>query len=211
MISVKDWKHWLAIDLILLIYIVYFIFPLIGHIPNSYSVKNFPQLTQPDDITCGPTSIAMVLRYYGRNVGIEELRYKAKTTWFEYKNKAIGMTSPEYLVSVLKEYGIDSALQQGNLRSLKYYVSQNRLPIVLLRSGDRSWHYVVIIGYDQSSILVSDPSGSQYKIPSDHFMGAWDFSTDMEGNYIGNDFYRFLILMAEVQSKTYIVPKFPPN
>jgi uncharacterized protein YvpB len=205
--QIKLWHSLAIIDAILAVYLIYFISFVTPSVPPQFAILRFPLLQQPNDITCGPTSAAMLLRFYNKNIKIDEIASKSKTTWFKYKGKSIGLTVPGLLNSVLKSYNLECKLKQGNLSVLKWYISQNRPPIVLLRSGKTLWHYVVAIGYDEKNILIADPgSGTQYNILQNTFLKAWDFSGDMDGKYYGQDFYRFMILMAEIQGRTYIVP-----
>jgi len=153
--------------------------------PESYEVGGFQYIEQPDGITCGPTSVTMLLKRYGKEVTLDEVKKQTKTEWLEYHGEPIGMTSPEYLPIALKHFGIDAKMLRGDLERLKYFVSQDRPPIVLLRSGDTTWHYVVVIGYTSDTIITADPaSGSREVMKVEHFQGAWDFKTTMSGRSV---------------------------
>ncbi len=150
--------------------------------PDSYEVKNFKFLEQPDQITCGPTSVTMLLKTYGKDATIDKVKAKTKTQWFKWNGAAIGMTSPEMLVVAMNHFGVKSKMKKGNLDQLKYYVSQNRPPVVLVRSGRLLWHYVIVIGYNEKQIIIADPaSGKREVMPVEHFIGCWSFRTDMDG------------------------------
>lgn len=206
----KLWHQFAILDLILLMVIGKFIINMNYNHPEEFQIKNFPLLQQSDNITCGPTSCTMLLKYYGRNVGIEEIKYKTKTTWFTYKNKAVGLTVPEYIKFTLEEYQLDATLKTGTVDEIKYYVSKNRPPIVLLRSGKALWHWVVVIGFDKEILITADPGSGKVEIISQkNFEGAWDYSHDMQGNYMGRDIYRFLLQMVDVSGNVLVVPDFP--
>lgn len=150
--------------------------------PDTYEVKGFEFVEQPDGITCGPTSALMLLRRYGKDVSLEEIKSQTKTKWFEYKGKPIGMTSPDYIAPAMKHFGVGAKSMRGNLDRLKYFVSQNRPPIVLLRSSKQTWHYVVVIGYTEEVIIIADPGpGKRKKLNIQWFMDSWDFTHDMYG------------------------------
>lgn len=154
-------------------------------VPNSHETTDFVFIKQQDQISCGPTSALMLLRYAGKEVEIEQVRSLSKTEWFRYKEKAIGMTAPDVLSEAVNTLGLKAEMKRGSLNELKYYISQKRYPIVLLRSGPTTWHYVVAIGYDQDHIMVADPGpGRLVKIKIDHFLGAWTFKTDMDGREV---------------------------
>ena len=41
--------------------------------PERHEILGFACMSQPDEITCGPASIAMVLNWYGKEVSIKEV------------------------------------------------------------------------------------------------------------------------------------------
>ena len=151
--------------------------------PSVFVIQEFPLLKQPDQISCGPTACAMVLNYFNNKVSIKEVKKIAKTEWFEYKNEPVGMTSPDYMAKALTYFGVNAKLEIGNLEKIKYYVSQNRPPIVLLRSGKSLWHYVVVVGYNRNMFLVADPGwGFRQNIKAEILESSWNFSSDMSGH-----------------------------
>ncbi|MDX1401545.1 MAG: C39 family peptidase, partial [Kiloniellales bacterium] len=156
--------------------------------PPSYEIEDFPLIAQPDQITCGPTSIAMVLKHYGLTRSVDEVKVKTKTEWFDIDGNKIGGTSPEYIKIAMNHFGVPSTLEKGDLAKLKYYISQNRPPIALVRSGKRTWHYVVVVGYTKNTIITADPGGGVREVlPLDDFMGAWEFSKDLYGRDMSVD------------------------
>jgi len=167
--------------------IIFTLWPeFLTHKAPECKLKNFIVIQQPDQISCGPTSCAMVLKYYGKNVSIEEIKKIAKTTWYKSKEAEIGMTAPEYIETALKHFGVSSKLKIGNLNDLKAYIEQNRPPIVLLRSGKATWHYVVVIGYSPTKFTIADPGGYEHTMENSLFENAWNFSSDMNGAEVTN-------------------------
>ena len=57
-------------------------------------LRGIPVYTQPDDVSCGPTGCAMVLKYYGVSAGIGPLKTKAGTRWLEAGSVHVGLTVP---------------------------------------------------------------------------------------------------------------------
>lgn len=150
--------------------------------PPSHEVKNIEYVEQPDDITCGPTSALMVLRRYGKDVTLDQVKAESKTQWFSYHGKPIGMTSPDYVARSMTKLGVPSRMRPGTMGKLKHYVSKNRPVIVLVRSSNLTWHYVAVIGYDEHKIVVADPSrGARREMPLQDFESCWKFTTDMDG------------------------------
>ena len=152
-----------------------------NHFPHKEEnlLSDFPVLKQPDGISCGPTSAAMALNYLGREATIEGLKSKAKTTWYKSGDTEIGMTAPDVLAKA-----IPGKLKTGSLDEIKYHIDQNKPVIVLLRSGQTTWHYVVVIGYTEDNITMADPAGYIHSKENDMFLSAWNFSTDMSGNEV---------------------------
>lgn len=205
----------------------------------SNSIENFPIYTQPDEISCGPTCCAMLIKYYKqRDVNIEDLKKEAYTSWFHYKGKEFGMTIPSFLEKTLCESGIPAKLIKGNLDLAKACVDQDRPPVVLLRSSEKTWHYVVVVGYTENEITLADPGGERRTISTENFMASWLFLKTINGDdpttpcflckegqiggirnifakcdYCGGsgqiDYYLKLINLTEVSVCTMIVPKYP--
>lgn len=176
--------------------------------PSSHHIDFSPILKQPDGITCGPTSCAMLLQYYGKDVSIEDAAKNAKTEWFKYGEKSVGMTSPDFVERTVKDFGVPAKLQRSNIGHLKYYVSQNRPTIVLVRSGLNTWHYVVVVGYDEQKITLADPGyGKERIVALDIFMKAWSFTGDLRGNEFGSDHWKWALKISDVFEFTLIAPR----
>jgi len=203
----KKWSILGTVLLFIIIWVNYEQFTSFSH-PESYHIGDFPHLKQPDGITCGPTSCAMLLQYYGQNVTIGDAAKNAKTEWFRYQGEAVGMTSPDFVERTLKDLGVPSKLQKSDISNLKYYVSQNRPPIVLVRSGLKTWHYVVVIGYDSENLILADPAwGKERIVALDIFEKAWSFTGDLRGNQFGTDHWKLALKASDVTGHTLIVPR----
>lgn len=179
--------------------------------PEEYLIKDFPGIAQPDDVSCGPTSCAMVLKKYGKEVSVADAKKAGRTTWFRFKGQEVGMTSPDHIPKILEKYGVPAKLRSGNVDRLKFYVSTGRPVIVLLRSGTRYWHYVVVVGYGKDYISIADPGpGSVWHMDQTVFQRAWSFQGDMQGAKIETtDWYRWFLQLADVRGNLMIVPKYP--
>ncbi len=151
--------------------------------PGAYEIEWNTYIQQPDDITCGPTSVAMVLNHYGKSVDVDDVKPQTKTEWVRWGTRPIGMTSPEMIPRALSHFGVPAFGAQADFDQLRYYVSNDLPCIVLVRSGLYTFHYVVVIGYTEDSVVIADP-GCTEKVIMDAraFRGAWSFDTDMEGN-----------------------------
>ncbi len=199
-----NWKKLLLFFVV--VRILYLITTNFNH-PEEYLISNFPLIQQPDSISCGPTSCAMVLSFYKKDVKVEECKVLAKTTWFRYQGKEIGMTTPEYIRECLNSNKLSYSLATGSISGIKARVSKNKPVIVLLRSGEYTWHYVVVIGYDENNLILADPGyGKQEIISNENFIRCWSFKGDMTGNDFSNDpnFLSFLLKLAEVNPYTMV-------
>lgn len=181
--------------------------PDFTQISDKHVIIDFPVLQQPDNISCGPTSALMVLKHYKIDVTLDEVKAHSKTKWFEIQGKIYGMTAPDYLKYSLNQFGIKSKLTRGNLKYLKIQLFKNKPTIILLRSGNKFWHYVVAIGYNQKEIIIADPADAKIKfIKNNDFLSAWKFDGDLEGNELDFDIYRQLIKFADINSMLMIIP-----
>jgi predicted double-glycine peptidase len=184
--------------------------------PDAYENQGFEFIAQPDNITCGPTSTTMLLKYYGKDVTIAQVEKETRTKWFHWKGEDIGMTAPEYVEIALRRFGVPAKMQRGSFNNLKHYVSQGRPVIVNVRSGQTTWHYVVVIGYTNDQVILADPGdGARITISAENFLGCWSFQTDMDGTVCGHsdplwgrvDPLKDLLWAGEVYPYTMIVPE----
>jgi redox-sensing transcriptional repressor len=150
----------------------------------------FKPITQPDDISCGPTCIAMVLGYYGKSAGIGPIKTKAGTQWFsaiDWNGKPVkfGMTHPNNMVAPLESYGVaaDRAKGQG-IADIKRCIDSGRPCILLVRSGWDTWHYITAVAYHRTDglIRIADPGdGKFYNLSESQIATGWRYS-----GYYGN-------------------------
>ena len=177
--------------------------------PDKCFISKFPLIKQLDQISCGPVAVTMLLNFYGEEVKVSKVKSKTKTKWFSYKGEEVGMTSPDYIAEALSHYGVYSVVRKSDLDHVKLYVSENRPPICLIRSSKTTWHYVVVVGYnDEETIFLADPVEGKIIMMSQYdFVEAWSFNRDMFGRKIKPpDFIGGLLRLADVSNYTLIVP-----
>lgn len=150
--------------------------------PKKYEVQNFPLYEQPDGITCGPTSLKMLLKHYGKEHSVNEIKKKCKTELLVIQGKKIGGTAPDQIEKALDHFGVPSDLVHADMHKLKKYVSEGRPCVALVRTGKVLWHWVVIIGYDEGNIIMADPGdGKREVVKAKIFDNAWKFTHDLRG------------------------------
>jgi len=154
--------------------------------PPKHTIVGFENyvMEQPDGITCGPTSATMLLHYYSKDVTLDEVKKEALTEWIRFKDGTnFGMTAPDALRVAIHKKGVEARVRRGNIGELKRYVSQNKPVIVLVRSSNTTWHYCVVVGYNEDEVMLADPGyGFIRAINTDRFINCWKFTHDMNGN-----------------------------
>lgn len=155
-------------------------FSLVG---DSNKLSSFPIYKQPDGISCGPTCCAMVLNYYGKSAGVGPLKTQAGTRHYAGPNLTgrqiqVGLTLPSGMQRALSAYGVPAYVRRGSISDIKSYVDEKRPPILLIRSGRDTWHYVVATGYmhDGSYIRLADPAGKEYWMRNGDLEAVWRYS-----------------------------------
>ena len=151
----------------------------------------------------------MLLKAYGKHPTLNDVEAHTKTRWFHYRGKDIGMTAPIYILNALDHFGLPSKMSYYNgIKSLKKSITQHRPAVALLRSGQTTWHYVLVIGYDETGLIIANPSSGQREtIRFENFLSSWHYKTDMDGNPVSD--VGDLIRMVEVYTETLIVPFAP--
>ncbi|MDR0609321.1 MAG: C39 family peptidase [Planctomycetaceae bacterium] len=146
-------RQWINIFFSLILVTVFTPICLAGEkdIPEA---RRMPRMRQPDNYTCGPTSAAMVLNYYGKQVSIGTMRSKCRTNYFSIpgtyitliKTSEAGYTDPNHLRDALNEYIPVTKKEKASAQDIADAISGNKPVIVLVRSGIL-FHYYVIVGY----------------------------------------------------------------
>lgn len=139
-------------------------------------------IVQPDDITCGPTSVAMILRFHGIDAKVEDIKKITKTVWYTSNGRDFGMTAPSLVRDSFSSYGLSAVLKKGDIRHLKKVVSSGVPVITLMRSGEWNWHYVVVTGYGNGYIYFANPSNGEIEgLGEKEFYSSWNWKSDIRG------------------------------
>ena len=140
-------------------------------VPGSfryYGDNNHFILMRQYDNTCGTTSAEMLLHYHGKDKGQADI-------WRAGDIDTVDAGAwPGELRSALNGLGVTAKwYHKLSLDWLKYYVRQNRPPIILLRFGD-FLHYVVVVGYNaDGDFLIADPNNLFRWLTSDEMLTGW--------------------------------------
>ncbi|MFK7982712.1 MAG: peptidase domain-containing ABC transporter [Saprospiraceae bacterium] len=120
--------------------------------------KKFPIFKQLDQSDCGPTSLRMVAKYYGRSYPIEYLREKCYIT----RNG----------VSVM---GISEAAQAIGMRTMAVQIPFSKLleaPLPCIVYW-RQRHFIVVYKIKKGLVYVADPAYGKVEFSQKEFMGGW--------------------------------------
>lgn len=100
---------------------------------------------------CGPTSLQMVLSYYGINKSQSVL---AKLT----KTSRIKGCTEKNMIKTAKHFGLRGFIKQkSSIKELKSLASKNKPVIVDWFSPEEEGHYSVVAGFKKDNIFLADP------------------------------------------------------
>lgn len=126
--------------------------------------KKFPYFQQSDSMDCGPSCLAMVIKYYGKNPNIENLRNYC----------ALGKEGVS-LLGIRKAAEIIGFKTVGGRISFETLVSKALLPCIVHWNQN---HFVVVYNIKEDrqnryTIFVSDPSKGHIKYSHNDFCKHW--------------------------------------
>ena len=117
---------------------------------ESFMISPMPAAESQEHNECGAMSSAFVLRFYGENAKGLELYDQ-----IEEKNPD-GTINPKPLKNFWdKKRGYKMNVFKGDAAALKKAVSHN-IPVIVLINCPGGWHYVPVVGYDQSFVYIQD-------------------------------------------------------
>ena len=121
-------------------------------------MKTFPFYKQAEAKDCGPTSIKISAKYYGRTLDIEGLRSLCETT--------------REGSSLLNLSNASEALGFHTLAVKIDYVTLTEVPLPCIVHWDR-FHYVVVYKIKKDTVYVSDPAHGLIKYSKQDFIKHW--------------------------------------
>jgi len=153
---------------------------------------DFPNTRQAYEFSCGPGAVQSVMAYYGSDFRESELINMLKT------DKDEG-TYVKDIIRFFHYNGFTTKLKQKmTIDELRKYIDRNIPVITLIQAWGNEqdfkhgyldcWndgHFVVVIGYTDNQILISDPAlyNTGY-IPISEFAGRWhDFDEGDKKTY----------------------------
>lgn len=127
-------------------------------------MKKYPFIKQSEQKDCGATCIAMILKYYGSYVSMEELRNVTNTDRY-------GVNLYD-LIQTLKQYGFEANALEGTIDQLKQ--EEIIYPLIAFLKTNNG-HYIVVykIDFKKNKITIGDPATKLKTIPLNDFVKEW--------------------------------------
>ena len=136
--------------------------------PLSPVIAGVPFLPQEDD-TCGPSSLAMVLRFLGRNVDTAEIVRETRT-------EGLKGTLITDLASAARRRGFAAEVVDLDLSRLRERISAGVPVILLVDLGIWSWsrpHYLVAYGWTPEGVVAHSGREQGKAIPFATLDAQW--------------------------------------
>jgi len=124
--------------------------------------------------TCFSSSFAMVMRYWGKDVHVDDvLKIVGRPPFGGYEH-------PELNLWMAKKYGLNfEYLPNSSIEHIKLYINEG-YPVIVHQTfslSENTGHNRVVIGYSdtKSAFIVNDPSrlSANYEIPYSDFKKLW--------------------------------------
>jgi ATP-binding cassette subfamily B protein len=132
--------------------------------------RGFPFIKQLDAMDCGPTSLAMIARYYGKAYSQQTLRERSFIT-----REGVSML------------GTSDAAESIGMRTMGVRITFEQLANEVLLPCIAHWkqnHFIVVYKIKNNNIYVADPAHGLVKYTKEEFMTGWG-STKKEGENQG--------------------------
>jgi ABC-type bacteriocin/lantibiotic exporter with double-glycine peptidase domain len=121
---------------------------------SRHPLRSYPWVQQHDEMDCGPACMAMISKYHGRQISIQQWRSKMSTnregtSLFDLASTGDSMGFVCHGLSIEDVEGID----------------RNLLPCIVLRQ----YHYMVLYKVTKNHVIVGDPGIGIRKVPKKEF------------------------------------------
>jgi hypothetical protein len=165
---------------------------LMSYNDGSRLVKDVPFFRQGADNTCAQAVMSVVLNYWGKKEGYQQL--------VEESNHLNLPTLYDGIVKLMKSKGLDAkAYRGGNVGFLKRLVDEGKPPVVLLEFNDDllQQHYITVVGYNErkGTIIFHDSIDGPYRqLDQDTFTEMWQAKHLVKLPLLGGGNYQGLII-----------------
>jgi len=136
---------------------------------QGYIIENVPFYTQTT-YQCGPSSLAGVMNYWGITVTPDEITEEI------YSESARGTLSID-MVLYPQRRGLKTDHYRGDMKDLKRNIELGHPVIVLVDYGFSVYqvnHFMVVVGYNESGVIVNSGKERGKFIAEKYFMRSWE-------------------------------------
>jgi predicted double-glycine peptidase len=134
-------------------------------------IENVPFFAQ-NDFQCGPSSLAGILNYYGKNISPSQIAEQI------FEEKVKGTLSID-IVLYARDQGFIAEWYTGDVQDLQENIDNNRPLIVMVDLGlgpVQKPHYLVVVGYEPKGIIVNSGAHQHKMVPWNRFQHQWNRS-----------------------------------
>ncbi len=122
-------------------------------------MARFPFIKQMDAMDCGPTSLAMIARYYGKTYTVQTLRERSYIT-----REGVSML------------GTSDAAESIGMRTMGVRISFDKLAEEATLPCIAHWkqnHFIVVYKIKNNTVYVADPAHGLVKYTRQEFLSGW--------------------------------------
>ncbi|MBS3079651.1 C39 family peptidase [Candidatus Pacearchaeota archaeon] len=158
---------------------------------NKSFIKHKLNLFKQTQGYCGPTSLKIVLDYFGINLSEKKIAELAKSS------RKHG-TTPENILKVLKNHGFKNAKIKTNSSIKELELEIKKAPVIVNWFYDFCGHYSVAIGYTKKSLILAEPLEGKIKyLDKFDFLVSWfDYKGDVPKSS-GDFIIRTMIILGK--------------
>jgi ABC-type bacteriocin/lantibiotic exporter with double-glycine peptidase domain len=135
-------------------------------------IKNVPFYSQ-NDFHCGPSSLAGVFNYYGKNIPPSQIADRI------FKETVRGTLSID-MALYARDQGFVAEWYTGDLTDLRENIDNNFPLIAMIDLGlgpIQKPHFLVIVGYDPKGVIVNSGVHQHKTVPWHRFHNQWSRSS----------------------------------
>lgn len=122
-----------------------------------------------EDYQCGPSSLAMVLNFWGMSITPESIAKEI------YSEGARGTVDFDMLIFAQKK-GFKAIQYSGSIDDIKEKIKAQKPLIVMTDEGFwfyKKYHYMVVVGFDSSNVIVNSGTEQHKKMDFESFIKKW--------------------------------------
>jgi len=137
-------------------------------VPSAYVIPGVPFLPQEED-TCGPSSLAMLLRFHGKDVTTGELVRETRTA-------GLRGTLITDLAAASRRRGVPAEVADLDMPGLRERIARGQPVILLVDLGIWAWsrpHYLLAYGVTPDGVVANSGETEGKVIPYGTLEGEW--------------------------------------